>query len=89
MLFTKNIQFSRLVKADGTIREFNFRRHKDSQGSMLFSVDVCDLRNNRIVFKMQHTDTSWKIIQTPLPEWVTKNERVLNDLIEEELRNVS
>jgi hypothetical protein len=38
---------------------------------------------------MQHTDTSWKIIQTPLPEWVTKNERVLNDLIEEELRNVS
>jgi hypothetical protein len=89
MLFTKNIQFSRLVKADGTLREFNFRRYQDSQEGTLFSVDVCDLRNNRIIFKMQQKETSWKIIQTPLPEWVTKNENVLNDLILEELRNVS
>jgi hypothetical protein len=89
MLFTKNVQFSRLVKADGTLREFNFRKHSDSQGGILFSVDVCDLRNNRIVFKMQHKETAWKIVQTPLPEWVIKNEHVLNDLIEEELRNAS
>ena len=89
MVFTKNIQFSRLVRADGTLREFNFRRHKDPQGAMLFSIDVCDLRNNRIFFKMQHIETSWKIVQTALPEWVTKNEGVFNDLIEEELRNVS
>ena len=89
MLFVKNIQFSRLVKADGSLREFNFRKHSDSQGGILFSVDVCDLRNNRIVFKMQHKETAWKIVQTPLPEWVIKNEHVLNDLIEEELRNAS
>ncbi len=89
MLFTKNVQFTRLVKADGSLREFNFRKHNDPQGGVLFSVDVCDLRNNRIAFKMQHKDTSWRIIQTPLPEWVTKNEEVLNQLIEEELRNAS
>lgn len=89
MIFTKNIQFSRLVKADGTLREFNFRKHSDPQGGVLFSVDVCDLRNNRIAFKMQHRDMSWKIVQSPLPEWVTKNEQVLNDLIEEELKNAS
>lgn len=89
MLFTKNIQFSRLVKADGTLREFNFRRHTDSQGGTLFSVDVVDLRNNRIAFKMQHKETTWKIVQSALPEWVIKNEHIFNDLIEEELKNAS
>jgi hypothetical protein len=89
MIFTKNVQFSRLVKADGYLREFNFRKHSDAQGSTVFSVDVCDLRNNRIAFKMQHKETSWKIVQTPLPEWVMKNEEILNALIEEELKNAS
>ena len=89
MLFTKNIQFSRLVKADGCLREFNFRRHKDQQGDILFSVDVCDLRNNRIAFKMQQKETAWRILNTPLPEWVMTNEQVLHQLIEEELKNAS
>ena len=89
MLFVKNIQFSRLVKADGTLREFNFRKYTGPSGDMLFSVDVCDLRNNRIAFKMQHKDTTWKIVQTPLPEWVLTNEDVFNRLIEEELKNAS
>lgn len=89
MLFTKNIQFSRLVKANGILREFNFRKYSDPQGGMLFSVDVCDLRNNRIAFKMQQMETSWKIVQTPLPEWVLSNEDIFNQLIEEELKNVT
>jgi hypothetical protein len=89
MLFVKNVQFTRLVKADGSLREFNFRKHTDPQGGILFSVDVCDLRNNRIAFKMHHKETTWKIVQTPLPEWVMKNEHILNQLIEEELKNAS
>lgn len=89
MLFTKNIQFTRLVKADGNLREFNFRKHRDSKGDVLFSVDVCDLRNNRIAFKMHQQDTTWKIIRTPLPEWVLSNEHIFNQLIEEEMKNAS
>ena len=89
MLFVKNVQFTRLVKADGSLREFNFRKHTDPQGGVLFSVDVCDLRNNRIAFKMQHKETAWKIVQSLVPEWVAKNEHILNQLIEEELRNAS
>jgi hypothetical protein len=89
MLFTKNIQFSRLVKANGALREFNFRKYSDSQGDMLFSVDVVDLRNNRIAFKMQRNESAWKIVQTPLPEWVLTNEHIFNQLIEEELKNAS
>ena len=89
MLFTKNIQFSRLVKANGSLREFNFRKYRDPQGDTLFSVDVCDMRNNRIAFKMQRQETAWKIVQTPLPEWVLTNEHVFNQLIEEELKSAS
>jgi hypothetical protein len=89
MLFTKNVQFTKLVKADGNLREFNFRKHSDPEGGILFSVDVCDLRNNRIIFKMQQKETSWRIVNTPLPEWVLTNEQVLHQLIEEELRNAS
>jgi hypothetical protein len=87
--FMKNLQFSKLIKADGSLREFNFRKHRDPNGSILFSVDVSDPRNNRIVFKMRQDDSSWKIEQTPLPEWVITNEHVLHQMIEEELKNAS
>lgn len=86
MLFQKNIQFSRLIKADGMLREFNFRKHKDQQGGVLISVDVADLRNNRIFFKMQQKEASWKIVQTAVPEWVLTNEQTFHELIEEELK---
>lgn len=88
MLFQKNVQFSRLIKADGMLREFNFRRHRDQQGSDLISVDVADLRNNRIFFKMQQKEAFWKIVQTSVPEWVLTNEQKFHELIEEELKKV-
>lgn len=87
--YMKNLQFSRLVRADGSLREFNFRKHSDQDGGILFSVDVSDARNNRIIFKMRQTEAAWKIIQTPLPEWVITNEQVLHELIEEELKKAS
>jgi len=83
--FIKNIQFTRLVRADGRLREFNFRKYRGEEGELLFSVDVVDDRGNRIIFKMKKEDTSWKIVASPLPGWVTNNEKVFNDLIEEEL----
>jgi len=83
--FIKNIQFTRLVRADGRLREFNFRKYRGEEGELLFSVDVVDDRGNRIIFKMKKEDTSWKIIPSPLPAWVTNNEKVFNELIEEEL----
>ena len=44
--FTKNIQFTRLVKADGRLREFNFRKYRGEEGELLFSVDVVDDRDH-------------------------------------------
>jgi hypothetical protein len=83
--FTKNIQFTRLVKAEGRLREFNFRKYRGEEGELLFSVDVVDDRGNRIIFRMQKEDSGWKIIPGQLPQWVVANERNFHELIEEEL----
>lgn len=81
----KNIQFTRLAKATGRLREFNFRRIAGAPEET-FHVDVSDDRGNRIIFKMQKPDsTHWKIINSGLPEWIYETEKQLNDLIEEEL----
>jgi hypothetical protein len=85
--FIRNIQFTRLLKAEGRLREFNFRK-QNGLAEGLFTVDVVDDRGNRILFRMEKGDSGWKIVHQQLPEWVWKNEANLNDLIEEELRNV-
>ncbi len=85
--FVKNIQFTRLVKANGRLREFNFRKLRGSEEE-LFSVDVCDDRGNRILFRMQKIDNTWNIADQELPAWVLQNEKNFHELIEEELRKV-
>ena len=82
--FRRNIQFTKLIKAEGHLREFNFRKLTGFQDE-LFTVDVSDDRGNRIMFRMRKEDGLWKIIAQPMPEWVIKNESTFHDVIEEEL----
>jgi len=84
--FIKNIQFTKTIKADGRLREFNFRKLGGLQEG-IFTVDVVDDRGNRIMFRMQKDDTTWKIVPQPLPDWILKTERVFHELIEEELQH--
>lgn len=84
--FVKNIQFTRLIKADGRLREFNFRKMRVLQETM-FSVDVVDDRGNRIMFRLRKDDQHWNIIPQPLPQWVTDQEKLMSEMIEEELNN--
>jgi len=81
----KNIQFSRLVKTEGRLREFNFRKSSPN-GVTLFFVDVTDDRSNRILFQMHKNDESWKIQPQLLPDWILKNENKLHEVIEDELK---
>jgi hypothetical protein len=83
--FNRNIQFSRLVKADGRLREFNFRKINGLSES-LFTVDVSDNRGYRIMFRMKKEGPEWKIVENQLPQWIHDNEPVFHELIEEELR---
>jgi hypothetical protein len=84
--FVKNIQFSKVIKTDGRMREFNFRK-PNGQDEGLFTVDVSDDRGNRIVFKMQKEDQTWKIVPQQLPAWILENESVLQEAIDEGMKN--
>jgi hypothetical protein len=86
LIQNRNIQFSRLIKTDGRLREFNFRR-VNGLHEELFTVDVSDDRGNRIMFKMQKEGDGWVIhTDQPVPDWVRSTSSKFNDLIEEELR---
>ncbi len=81
--FIKNIQFTKLIKVDGRLKEFNFRKPNSKQEG-LFTVDVIDERGARIIFNMEKTANAWKITNTALPVWVIENENAFNEIIEEE-----
>ena len=86
--FIKNIQFTKLVKAEGRLREFNFRKVNSIKEGM-FTVDVSEDRGNRIIFSMQKENNAWKIAgNDPLPSWIKNNESVFHELIEEEMKNM-
>jgi hypothetical protein len=87
--FIKNIQFTRLVKAEGRLREFNFRKFRGENSEFLFSVDVVDDRGNRIIFRMKREEERWKILPGEVPTWIINNENNLNSVIEDELRQAS
>ncbi|MBL7735860.1 MAG: hypothetical protein JNL51_10390 [Chitinophagaceae bacterium] len=84
--FIKNIQFTRLLKAEGRMREFNFRKPNGREEG-LCTVDVSDDRGQRIIFNMQKEEDQWKIVQTQLPPWIIQMENKLHELIDEELKN--
>lgn len=87
--FNRNIQFTRLIKVSGRLKEFNFRKANASIKG-LFTVDVLDDEGpmgNRIIFKMEHKETSWHIVPQELPAWILEKENEMNDLIVAELGN--
>ena len=84
--FTRNIHFTKLVKAANRLREFNFRMLPGTSNSLLH-VDVPDDRGNRIVFKMQKAENNqWRIVEEGLPAWIVTNENLLNEALAEELQ---
>ncbi len=86
MRFVKTIQFTRLIKAGGRLREFNFRKI-NSGDSELFTVNVCDDRGERILFHMQKEENDWRLGSETLPAWIGQQESQLNSAIEDELKS--
>lgn len=81
--FKKNIQFTKLVKADGRLREFNFRK-LGGLNEGVYTIDVSDDKGNRIMFRMQKEEGRWKIIPQSLPGWILRLEENFHEIIEEE-----
>jgi|SRR5450432_1307741 hypothetical protein len=84
--FNRNIQFTKLIKAEGHLREFNFRK-VNGLHEELFTVDVSDDRGNRIMFKMRKDGNEWLIVvDHPVPDWVRNYGPRYNEAIEEEMK---
>ncbi len=86
MNFVKMVQFTRLVKADERLREFNFKKLKGPEEEV-FSVNVCNERGDRLFFNMEKREGSWAIQPCDLPKWILQNEKKLNEVLEDELKN--
>ena len=86
MQFVRMVQFTRLVKINGRLREFNFRKIK-SPDEEVFTVNVCNDRGDRIIFGMKKKDNTWKILGERLPDWITQGEQELGAAIDDELKN--
>ncbi len=85
--FNKNIQFSKLLKTEGRLREFNFRKPNSHEQGQI-TVDVSNDRGDRIIFHMEKENNNWKIVEKTIPVWIVKNEESLHELIAEELRSI-
>ncbi len=83
--FIKNIQFTKLIKVDGRLKEFNFRKSNSSREG-IFTIDVIDDRGNRIIFNMENSENRWKIIPMVLPAWVVSSESMLEEIIDQEFK---
>lgn len=83
--FARNVQFTKLIKVNGYLKEFNFRKSNPKPEGIFF-VDVNDDRGNRIVLEMKKEAEGWKITTASVPDWIRDKETVFNELIEEELR---
>jgi len=78
-----NIFFSKLIKLDGRLREFNFRKASSVQNS--FHVDVTDDRGHRIMFYMQKDgEGEWNTQLSALPNWLHVATPFLSTAIKEE-----
>jgi hypothetical protein len=65
----RQIQFSKAIKANGVIREFNFLKIKTA-AVPTYHVDVSDERGNRHYFSLVYENQGWIIPKTTLPAWV-------------------
>ncbi len=85
--FTRNVQFSKLIKVQGRLKEFNFRKANASLVG-LFTVDVLGDEGpfgNRIIFYMEKKGEKWQILPPELPQWIMEKESQFDEVIREEL----
>ncbi|ANH82258.1 hypothetical protein A8C56_15970 [Niabella ginsenosidivorans] len=85
--FNKIVHFTRLIKINGRLREFNYRKNNNA-GTYVFDVDTADDRGNRLFFRLAKEDNEWQLTsKLPVPEWITDNRELLITELEEGVLN--
>ncbi|MBK7291474.1 MAG: hypothetical protein KBF82_00795 [Chitinophagaceae bacterium] len=82
--FNRAVQFSLLIKLDGRLREFNFRKIRDAEEDT-FSANVCNERGDRVFFDMKKQESSWDFSPSNLPAWIEQNKKIIRQAVEDEL----
>ncbi|MCH5596811.1 hypothetical protein [Niabella ginsengisoli] len=81
--FIKIIHFSRLVKINERLREFNYKKN-NTAGDYVFDVDTADDRGNRIFFRLSKNDNEWTLNSThAIPDWIGQHLQQLVTELEE------
>ena len=78
MATATNIAFTLLIKINGRLREFNFRKRPEDQ----YDTDTNDERGNRLIFRLIKTEGTWKIEGNSLPAWLMENEALIGQELE-------
>jgi len=73
--------FSKLIKAGGQIREFNFRLASPNDSSR-YMVDVPDEKGGRTTFSIyKNANGEWQIAPQLMPLWIHEAESALAEAI--------
>ncbi len=84
--FNRAVQFSLLIKLESRLREFNFRKIRNTEVDT-FSVNVCNERGERIFFDMKKQESGWDFTPSNLPAWIEHNKKQIQQAVEDELPN--
>ena len=78
----KNIQFTRLIKAGGRLREFNFRK---SQGlnNALFTIDVVSDNSDRHYLLYSLVNGAWVLETKKMIDWIEEVLPQIEEAIQE------
>jgi hypothetical protein len=78
MNLRKHIQFSRIIKAGGRLKEFNFLKLFNTEKPTYYvDVSVPDEGGKRYFFSLFNDGKIWKICGEGLPEWLLQVEAML------------
>jgi hypothetical protein len=77
MPYHRNIAFTVLIKINGRLREFNFRR----RNATLYDVDTNDERGERYFFRAENVQERWSVAGVNLPAWVSEGETVIAETL--------
>jgi hypothetical protein len=72
-----NITFTLLIKINGRLREFNFRKRAD----LNYDTDTNDERGNRYMFRMIKENETWKIKGQELPKWLLESDAFIHEAL--------
>lgn len=79
MIAHTNIAFTLLIKVNGRLREFNFRKRPDNN----YDTNTNDEYSNRYFLRMEKNDGAWRAIGKDLPDWIMQNEPALHEALEQ------